>query len=100
MFDGDYQVVDVLMLVGNVAPKVEFALQVAVTRELALYGSCASCGEYPACLDMMARGAIQPAPLLSAVAPLSEGAAWFDRLYRKEPGLLKVILAPGESSKA
>jgi L-iditol 2-dehydrogenase len=81
-------------LVGNVAPKVEFPLQVAVTRELTLYGSCASCGEYPACLDMMARGAIQPAPLLSAVAPLSEGAAWFDRLYRKEPGLLKVILAP------
>jgi L-iditol 2-dehydrogenase len=82
-------------LVGNVAPKVELPLQVVVTRELTLYGSCASCGEYPACLDMLARGAIQAAPLLSAVAPLSEGTSWFDRLYRKELGLLKVVLSPG-----
>ncbi|HWX22920.1 MAG TPA: galactitol-1-phosphate 5-dehydrogenase [Candidatus Binatia bacterium] len=81
-------------LVGNVAPKIEFPLQIAVTRELTVYGSCASRGEYPACLEMMARGALQAAPLLSAAAPLAEGAAWFDRLYRKEPGLLKVVLKP------
>ena len=81
-------------LVGNVAPKVELPLQVVVTRELSLFGSCASAGEYGACLDMMSRGAIDPRPLLSAVAPLEEGAAWFDRLYRKEPGLLKVVLKP------
>jgi len=81
-------------MVGNVSPKVDLPLQVAVTRQLTLYGSCASAGEYPACLDMMARGSIQAAPLLSAVAPLAEGASWFDRLYRKEPGLLKVVLAP------
>jgi L-iditol 2-dehydrogenase len=81
-------------LVGNVTPKVDLPLQMVVTRELTLLGSCASSGEYPACLDMMARGAIQAAPLLSACAPLSEGAAWFERLYRKEPGLLKVVLRP------
>jgi len=81
-------------LVGNVAPKIEFPLQTVVTRELELQGSCASAGEYAACLEMMARGDIEPVPLLSAVAPLTEGAAWFDRLYRKEPGLLKVILKP------
>jgi L-iditol 2-dehydrogenase len=81
-------------LVGNVAPKIDFPLQAAVTRELTLHGSCASCGEYPACLDMLARGALQAAPLLSATAPLAEGATWFDRLYRKEPGLLKVVLTP------
>jgi L-iditol 2-dehydrogenase len=81
-------------LVGNVAPKVELPLQVAVTRELTLYGSCASRGEYPACLEMMARGAVQVAPLITAVAPLAEGAAWFERLYLKEAGLIKVILAP------
>ncbi len=81
-------------LVGNVTPKVDLPLQMVVTRELTLFGSCASSGEYPACLDMMARGAIQAAPLLSAQAPLSEGAAWFERLYRKEPGLLKVVLTP------
>lgn len=81
-------------LVGNVAPKIEFPLQAVVTRELTVYGSCASRGEYPACLDMLARGALRAEPLLSATAPLAEGAAWFERLYRKEPGLLKVILKP------
>jgi L-iditol 2-dehydrogenase len=81
-------------LVGNVTPKIEFPLQLAVTRELTIFGSCASRGEYPACLDMLARGALKAAPLISATAPLSEGAAWFERLYRKEPGLLKVVLKP------
>jgi threonine dehydrogenase-like Zn-dependent dehydrogenase len=70
------------------------ALQAVVTRELTLYGSCASSGEYPACLDMLSSGSVKTAPIRSAVAPLAEGASWFDRLYRKEPGLLKVILAP------
>lgn len=83
-----------LALVGNVAPKIEFPLQLAVTRELSLHGSCSSRGEYPAVLDMLARGDLQPAPLISAFAPLAEGAAWFDRLYRKEPGLMKVVLYP------
>lgn len=81
-------------LVGNVSPKVELPLQAVVTRELTVYGSCASCGEYPACLEALARGRIRVAPLISAVAPLREGPHWFSRLYRKEPGLLKVILTP------
>ncbi|HZR20119.1 MAG TPA: galactitol-1-phosphate 5-dehydrogenase [Verrucomicrobiae bacterium] len=81
-------------LVGNVAPKIEFPLQVAVTRELTIHGSCASRGEYPACLDMLARRDLKAEPLISAAAPLAEGAQWFDRLYRKEPGLLKVVLKP------
>ena len=81
-------------LVGNVTPKIEFPLQIAVTRELTIRGSCASQGEYPACLDMLARGALRPAPLISATAPLADGADWFDRLYRKEAGLLKVVLKP------
>jgi L-iditol 2-dehydrogenase len=81
-------------LVGNVSPTVPLPLQIVVTRELTLNGSCASAGEYPACLDMMARGAVQTEPLLSAVAPLAEGVTWFDRLYAKEPGLVKVVLCP------
>src|ERR1043166_851644 len=81
-------------LVGNVAPKIEFPLQIAVTRELSIYGSCASRGEYPACLDMLGRRELQAEPLISAAAPLSEGANWFDRMYRKEPGLMKVLLKP------
>jgi len=32
--------------------------------------------------------------LISAVVPLEEGPAWFERLYAGEPGLMKVILTP------
>ena len=54
-----------------------------------------SCGEYPACLDLMARGTIDVDPLLSAVAPLSEGPTWFQRLHAAgDHGLMKVILEP------
>ncbi len=83
-----------LALIGNLASAIELPLQIVVTREITLYGSCASCGEYPACLDMIARGVINVDKLISAVAPLSEGADWFQRLYRQEKGVLKVILAP------
>jgi len=81
-------------LVGNLSPSVKMPLQLVVTRQLRLQGSCAICGEYPAVLDMIARGEIDMNSVLSAEAPLSEGAAWFDRLYRKEPGLIKVVLIP------
>ena len=81
-------------LIGNLAPQVEIPLQVVVTRQLRLLGSCASAGEYPECIELMASGAIKVEPLISALAPLGEGAAWFDRLYAREPGLMKVILQP------
>jgi len=81
-------------LVGNVAPFVDLPLQQVVTRQLRLQGSCASCGEYPAAIDLMAQGIIQVDPLISAVAPLAEGAEWFGKLYRREPNLMKVILRP------
>jgi L-iditol 2-dehydrogenase len=81
-------------LVGNVAPDIDLPLQSVVTRQIRLQGSCASNGEYPACIDLMARGAIRVDELISAVAPLEEGPSWFDRLYRHEPNLMKVILRP------
>jgi L-iditol 2-dehydrogenase len=83
-----------LTLIGNFAPNVELPLQSVVTREVTLFGSCASRGEYPACLDLMARRRIDVRPLISAVAPLAEGPSWFTRLHDGEPGLLKVVLAP------
>lgn len=81
-------------LVGNVTPRVEIGLQSTVTRQIRLQGSCASSGEYPACISLISRGAIRVEPLLSAVASLDEGAEWFRRLYAREPGLLKVVLQP------
>jgi len=83
-----------VVLIGNIAPKVEIALQAVVTRELSLLGTCASAGEYPQCLEWMVAGKIDVKPLISAVAPLDEGPKWFDRLYNREAGLMKVILKP------
>jgi L-iditol 2-dehydrogenase len=81
-------------LVGNVAPKIELGLQSVVSRQIRLQGSCASSGEYPEVIAMMADGRIRVEPLVSAVAPLADGASWFQRLYDREPGLLKVVLRP------
>ena len=81
-------------LVGNITPTVTLPLQKVVSRQIRLQGSCASNGEYPQCIDLMSRGIIKVAPLISAYAPLSEGPSWFDRLYNHEPNLMKVVLRP------
>jgi L-iditol 2-dehydrogenase len=81
-------------LVGNLSPAVEMPLQAVVTRQLRLQGSCSIAGENPAALAMIEKGTVNVDAMRSAVAPLAEGASWFDRLYRKERGLLKVILKP------
>ncbi len=83
-----------VVLVGNLKPEITIPLQKVVTTELSLLGSCAINGEYEVGLDLMASGRIKVDNLISAVAPLSEGAIWFKRLYEKEPGLNKVILTP------
>ena len=83
-------------LIGNVTPEVTLPLQKVVSRQLRLQGTAASCGEYPQAIEMMTRGAIQVKPLISAVAPLNEGPRWFERLYKHEPGLMKIVLTPKE----
>ena len=81
-------------LVGNLKPQVDLPLQAVVTRELTLIGTCSSCGEYPECLELIASGKINVTEFISATPPLAEGAAWFERLYAGEKGLMKVLLKP------
>jgi L-iditol 2-dehydrogenase len=81
-------------LVGNVSPRVEIPLQSVVSRQIRLQGSCASSGEYPACIDLLERGSIRVDSLISAVAPLEDGPSWFQRLHSREPNLMKVVLTP------
>jgi L-iditol 2-dehydrogenase len=69
-----------------------------VSRQIRLQGSCASSGEYPRAIELMATGAINVKPLISAIAPLEDGPRWFERLYSHEPNLMKVVLAPGMHS--
>jgi len=81
-------------LIGNLAKEVSLPLQAVVTRQIRLQGSCASSGEYPECLELIASGKVDVDRFISAIAPLEEGPRWFDRLHRREPGLLKVLLKP------
>jgi L-iditol 2-dehydrogenase len=81
-------------LIGNIQPEVTLPLQKVVTRQLRLQGSCASAGEYPQAIELIASGKIKVAPLITAVAPLEEGPRWFSRLHAREPNLMKVILTP------
>lgn len=83
------------VLVGNVTPEVTIPLQIVVSRQLRLQGSCASAGEYPQAIKLMSEGKINVKPLITAVAPLEEGPRWFERLYAREPNLMKVVLDPG-----
>jgi L-iditol 2-dehydrogenase len=83
-----------VVLVGNLAPQVSLPLQSVVTRELRLIGTCASAGEYPAGLALIASGRINVGELISARPPLEEGADWFRRLQAGEAGLMKVVLCP------
>jgi len=84
-----------VVLVGNIAPEVTLPLQKVVTRQIRIQGSCASSGEYPRAIELLARGVIQVKKLITAVAPLAEGPQWFERLYAREPSLMKVVLTPG-----
>jgi L-iditol 2-dehydrogenase len=87
-----------VVLVGNIAPEVTLPLQKVVTRQIRLQGSCASSGEYPRAIELLASGAIQVKPFITAVAPLEDGPRWFERLYAREPNLMKVILSPEMAS--
>ncbi len=81
-------------LVGNLTPTVDLPLQTIVTRELSVFGSCASNGEIPQCIELLSSGAIRVEPLITAVATLEETPRWFDRLYAGEKGAMKVIVQP------
>src|SRR5438445_3506344 len=87
-----------VVLVGNISPDVRLPLQKVVTRQIRLQGSCASAGEYPEAIALMASGAIRVKQLITTIAALADGPQWFERLYAREPNLLKVVLTPGPVS--
>lgn len=83
-----------VVLVGNLSPSVPLPLQVVVTRELDVVGTCAIAGEYPDALEAIASGEIRVKPLISARMPLAEGVTAFARAAT--PGALKVLVVDGE----
>jgi L-iditol 2-dehydrogenase len=83
-----------VVLVGNISPEITLPLQKVVTRQIRLQGSCGSAGEYPRAIELLASGAIQVKPLITAVSRLEDGPRWFDRLHSREANLMKVVLTP------
>jgi L-iditol 2-dehydrogenase len=83
-----------ITLVGNIAAQVDLPLQAVVTRQIRLQGSAASSGEYPRAIELLASRQIDVTPLISAIEPLARGAEAFDRLYSREPNLIKIVLTP------
>jgi L-iditol 2-dehydrogenase len=83
-----------VVLVGNLSPTVDLPLQEVVSREISVLGSCASNGEIPECIDLLARGVVDVDPIISLKAPLDEAPELFARLYRGDPSLMKVIIQP------
>ena len=80
--------------VGNLQKETEFNLQELVSRELTFTGSYASAGEFRTCIDTIASGRMNVAPLVSEVLPLQEGPSAFKRLLDGKEDLLKIILEP------
>ena len=83
-----------MVLIGNVAPTVELPLQWVVAREISLFGSCISAGEYPKCLDLIAEGKVNVDSIISKVVPMAEGDKWIHTVSRGEQGLTKIVMVP------
>lgn len=84
-----------VVLVGNLARSVDFPLQYVVTRQISLFGSCASAGEYPACLRLISEGRVDVDAMISRIVPLAEGDLWMNKIYRREDGLTKIVFRCG-----
>ena len=83
-----------MVLIGNVSATIDFPLQWVVTREISLFGSCASAGEYPQCLDLIATGKVNVDCMISKVVPMAEGNKWIHAVHDGDQGLSKIILIP------
>ncbi len=80
-----------LTLIGNVSPRVELPLQSIVSREINIYGVCATNGEIPDCVELIAAGRINVDPFISEYARLEDGQAVFDRLYQGVEGNIRTV---------
>lgn len=80
-----------VILIGNLDRHTDFPLQYVVTHQISLFGSCASAGEYPACLDLISSGKVEVDRMISRSVPLKDGNEWMTRIYNKENGLTKLV---------
>ena len=80
-----------VVFIGNLAQHIDFPLQYVVTHQISMFGSCASAGEYPQCLDLIASGQVEVDSMISKIIPLRDGNEWMGKIYRREEGLAKIV---------
>ena len=85
-----------VVLVGNISPEITLPLQKVVTRQIRLQGSCASAGEYPRAIELHVQWSnSSEASHHGDSAARCRAREWFERLYAREPNLMKVVLDTG-----
>lgn len=85
-----------VVLIGNLAQNMNFPLQYVVTRQISLFGSCASAGEYPQCLELIASGQVEVDSMISKIVPLEQGDLWMNKIFNREDGLTKLVFKCGD----
>ncbi len=63
-------------------------------NELNIVGACRSSGGYSACLELLARGAIDTQSLVDVTAPLSDCRLVIDRLTSDKQNIFKAVFLP------
>lgn len=81
-----------IICVGNCDKEIAFPLQECIVRQISIICSYSQEGEFAECLARIADGSINLEYFTRNTIPLSEGAAAFERLRKKESDLLKVII--------
>jgi L-iditol 2-dehydrogenase len=75
-------------------PAVPIDVDRVVVGDITLRGSLGSAGVWPAVIDLVARGMIQPSQLVSHHFALDEAGAAFDLTKRRQPGVRRILLHP------
>jgi L-iditol 2-dehydrogenase len=80
--------------IGNNKPTIEINMQEIVTRELAVVGTYLyNFAEFKRVVEMLNAGGINADPIISKIAPMSEGAEMFRKMASDPGEWIKVILA-------
>lgn len=93
---GALRIGGVAVWIGNNRRMVEINMQEIVTRELGVRGSFLyTLAEFETVVGLLNDGAIDASPLISHVAPMSEGAGLFAKMAKDPGDWIKVILRNG-----
>jgi threonine dehydrogenase-like Zn-dependent dehydrogenase len=84
-----------VVLVGLVPEAVTVNLLGLLAHEKEIVGSSAYVDEFPEAIELLARGRVRIAPLVTARVPLERALAdGLEALLRPEAGLVKVLITP------